>query len=178
MEAQPEGVRAELARGILLMSPRPNVRHSAAQGSILAWLKGVFGKDDASGRADWLFLVEPEIRSEAAFSRLVPDLAGWRRSTGGWPGADEALISLPPDWVAEVLSPGTEMDDRGVKRETYGLMGIAWLWLVDPARGTVEVFENVRGQMLERDSHGPEGSLDAPPFQGSPVPLAELFLAR
>lgn len=176
VEAQPEGVRAEIARGLLLMSPRPAVRHSAAQGRLLTWLLETFGKADGSGRTDWLFLVGPEIRSESAFSRLVPDLAGWRRSSGGWPGADETLIGLPPDWAAEILYPSTEKDDRGAKRDAYGLMGVGWLWIADPLERTIEVHENVRGKMIARASFGPAASLEAPPFAGAAVRVEELFL--
>lgn len=178
VEAQPEGVRGEIARGTLLMSPRPAVRHSAAQGNLLSWLKGTFGKDDDRGQSEWLFLVEPEIRSETTFSRLVPDLAGWKRSAGGWPGADESLITLIPEWVAEVLSPGTEKDDRGVKREAHGLMGVAWLWLVDPLAERVDVCRNERGRMLDHLSFAAGGTLEAPPFESGRVPLSELFLPR
>lgn len=176
VEAQPEGVRAEIARGLLLKSPRPVVRHSAAQGRLNAWLQRSFGEPEGNARPDWLFLVEPELRSESAYSRLVPDLAGWRRSSTGWPGADEALIELAPDWAAEILSPSTAADDRGAKRGAYGLMGVGWLWIVDPLKRTIEVHENVRGKMIARSSFGPDISLEAEPFLGAAVKVETLFL--
>ncbi len=124
---------------------------------------------------DWVFVMEPEIRSELAFSRLIPDVAGWRRSTGGWPGPDEAIIELVPDWIAEVTSPSTEENDRGRKREAYGLMGVPWYWIVDPAKRTVDVFTNVRGRMVAERSLGPDELLEAPPFPAFGVPVSSLF---
>jgi hypothetical protein len=34
-------------------------------------------------------------------------------------------VTLMPDWVAEVLSPGTVATDRGVKTEACRTMGVA-----------------------------------------------------
>ena len=124
---------------------------------------------------NWLFAVEPEIRSAETFSRLVPDLAGWRNSTRGWPGLDETPIGIPPDWVAEILSPGTEAFDRGPKKDAYGLMGVGWLWLVDPAERLVETFANVSGRMVAGPVFGDGAAIAAAPFEAFTIPPAQLF---
>ena len=175
VEAEPEGTNAEIVRGVYLFSPRPRVRHLTAQGRLHACLLLGPGQGSPGESPDWLFLQEPELRSELTFSRLIPDLAGWRRSTGGWPGPDESLISLVPDWVAEVLSPASADLDRGRKRETYGLMGVAHYWLVDPDRRTVEIFTNVRGALLPETSLASDDPLSAPPFGDLRTSVASLF---
>ncbi len=38
----------------------------------------------------------------------------------------------PPDWVLEVASPGTQADDRGVKRCRYAEIGVPEYWMFDP----------------------------------------------
>ena len=38
----------------------------------------------------------------------------------------------PPDWVLEVASPGTQADDRGVKRRRYAAIGVPEYWMFDP----------------------------------------------
>ena len=48
LEAQPETVVAEIARGVYAMTPRPRVRHGATQGRLFARLDG--GSGSASGR--------------------------------------------------------------------------------------------------------------------------------
>ncbi len=61
---------------------------------------------------------------------LVADLAVWRR---------ERLCELPeghkfdvmPDWICEVLSPGTARLDRAIKRPLYSRYRVGHLWLVD-----------------------------------------------
>ncbi|MGH9391571.1 MAG: Uma2 family endonuclease, partial [Vicinamibacteria bacterium] len=135
------------------------------------------GRGGGSASPDWLFLVEPEIRSETAFSRLIPDLAGWRRSAGGWPDTEQNPVELPPEWVVEILSPGTAAYDRGPKKEAYGLMGVGWLWLLDVDRKAVETFSNERGRMLSGPSLEANQALIAPPFGDLSARVEDLFLA-
>src|SRR5664280_425297 len=101
VEAQPDSVVAEIARGAYAMSPRPRPRHGALQARLTSFLEGAAGIGGTLEAPDWLFVIEPDIRSLETFSRLVPDLAGWRRSTTGWPDLDATPVSLIPDWVAE-----------------------------------------------------------------------------
>lgn len=176
VESQPDGVTGEIARGVFAMSPRARPRHSFSLGELYRHLRNRFGDSSQGTPPDWIFLVDPEIRSEAAYSRLVPDVAGWRKSTTGWPAPDDALIELMPEWVAEVLSPGTRAFDEGPKKDAYGLMGVGWLWLVDTDAKRIEVLENVRGKMLPRASVE-SGALVAPPFGDVGVDLAKLFWA-
>ncbi len=178
VEAQPRNVIAEIAVGVYAMSPRPRPLHGMVQGRLCALLTEEFGRRPGGRKnPDWLFVIEPEIRREEALSRVSPDVAGWRKSTTGWPDLDANPVALMPTWVAEVLSPSSEKFDRGEKRIAYGQMGVGWLWLVDPDKKRVETFENVRGRMIE----GPvlKGSTTASPepFRGFDVPLDYLFTA-
>ncbi|MDD9970141.1 MAG: Uma2 family endonuclease [Myxococcales bacterium] len=52
-----------------------------------------------------------------------PDLAGWRRERLPDPG-EQRPISVVPDRVCELLSPGTAARDRVQKRNLYGERGI------------------------------------------------------
>jgi Uma2 family endonuclease len=177
LEAEPETVQAEIVRGTYLMSPRPRARHGGAQGRLFAALHTRFGGAGGTGAPDWLFVVEPEIRSERTFSRLAPDLAAWRRSTGGWPALDVTPIDLVPEWVAEVLSPSTAAVDRGDKAETYGAMGVGWMWLVDPDARLIETFANVRGRMVAAGTFGLGQQVSGEPF-GAPVSADEVFVTE
>lgn len=83
VEAQPEGVNAEIAHGAYLMSPRPEACHGSAQVRLGWILHEKAGRGEGSAPPDWLFASKPEIRSAAALSRLIPDIDGWRRSASG-----------------------------------------------------------------------------------------------
>lgn len=176
LEKEPETVRAEIALGTYLMSPRPRARHGAVQGNLFGELRSRLGLPRGPESPDWLFVIEPEIRSEKSYSRLAPDIAGWRRSTSGWPDLDETPITLVPEWVAEILSPSTAATDRGVKADAYGAMGVGWMWLVDPDAGRVEAFANVRGRMAPGPVFARGQRVQAEPFADASIPIDLLLL--
>jgi Uma2 family endonuclease len=175
LEAEPEGVQGEIARGRYFMSPRPRPSHGQVQGNVFAELRERFGTSQRGEAPDWMFVIEPEIRSEATFSRLVPDVAGWRRSSSGWPDRKVTPVTLIPEWVAEILSPTTEAFDRGDKLGAYGSMGVGWVWLVDPDQGCLETYFNVRGQMQKGPAFFAQDTIAGDPFGSTPLPADRLF---
>ena len=175
LEREPEGSQGEIARGVYMMTPRPRAAHGGAQVNLGAALRLRFGWGEGVGAPEWLFVAEPEVRSEENLSRLVPDLAAWRRSTTGWPDLNETPVSLVPEWVAEVLSPTTERFDRSVKMGAWGAMGVGYIWLVDVDRRRVETFANVRGTMVAGSVLEADAELAAEPFGALGLPVARLF---
>jgi Uma2 family endonuclease len=171
VEAQPEGVVAEIAVGVFHMTPRSGFGPLYAQTALIEIVRSFCRQDSG----EWLTLAEPEIRSGDDATRVIPDLAVWRRSKGGWPDSTENPLSTPPFWAAEVLSPTTEDFDRGPKMEAYALMGVAWVWLVDVKKRRVEVYENDGGRMAFRETREAGDRLDAPPFEGVQSKVGELL---
>ena len=125
------------------------------------------------GPGGWWILDEPELH--LGRDVLVPDLAGWRRST--LPQMPEtAAFAVRPDWVCEVLSPSTARLDRGPKLDAYAAAGVPWAWLVDPVERLVEVFELVDGRWM-RHLVATDGEAAMPPFEAVPLNVSELWLA-
>jgi Uma2 family endonuclease len=105
---------------------------------------------------------------------LVPDIAGWRR---------ERMPVLPdghrfetvPDWVCEVLSPSTESKDREIKMPIYAQYGVAYAWLVDAKRRTLEAFALSQGRWeLIAGAEG-EQTVTLPPFEAMRLELSSLW---
>jgi Uma2 family endonuclease len=51
-----------------------------------------------------------------------------------------------PDWIAEVLSPGTARHDRLVKLPVYERAGVREVWLVDPIDRTLALYRLESGR--------------------------------
>jgi Uma2 family endonuclease len=49
-------------------------------------------------------------------------------------------IDGPPDWVAEIISPGSRTTDTKDKLKQYAEAGISEYWLIDPEAGMVSVY--------------------------------------
>jgi Uma2 family endonuclease len=143
LEAAPQGVVAELVRGMLHTFPRPAPRHARAATRLGRHL-GPFD-DDPGNPGGWVILIEPEVHFPdrevpSEVEALDPDLAGWRIER--MPQLPEtAYFDVPPDWVCEVLSPSTVRFDRGEKMPIYAHAGVKHAWLLDPIARTLEVFE-------------------------------------
>ncbi|HMM36024.1 MAG TPA: Uma2 family endonuclease [Thermoanaerobaculia bacterium] len=175
LEREPEGSQGEIARGVYMMTPRPRAAHGSVQANLAAALRLRFGWGEGIAAPEWLFVVEPEVRSEENLSRLVPDLAAWRRSTTGWPDLNATPVALVPEWVAEILSPTTERFDRREKMGAWGAMGVGFVWLVDVDQRRIETFANVRGTMVAGAVLGANDELAAEPFGALGVAVARLF---
>ena len=59
---------------------------------------------------------------------------------------DERGARGAPDWVAEVLSPGTARHDRLRKLPVYERAGVREYWLIDPLQHTLAVYRLEAGR--------------------------------
>jgi len=135
--ALPDHQTGEILGGSLYVQPRPAGPHASTASSLGGELYGF--QRGRGGPGGWWIIDEPEVHFVRDIEVCVPDIAGWRR---------ERLPKMPrghrfevvPDWVCEILSPGTAKKDRVVKMPIYARHGVAYLWLVDPLEHTLEAF--------------------------------------
>jgi len=62
---------------------------------------------------------------------------------------DERGVRGAPDWLAEVLSPGTARHDQRVKLPAYERAGVREAWLINPADRTVAVYRLQAGRYAQ-----------------------------
>lgn len=167
----PENLVGEIIHGQLITHPRPAPRHALASSSMGSELISSFHKG-RGGPGGWWILFEPEVHLGPHI--LAPDLAGWRRER--MPKLpDIAYFSLPPDWVCEVLSPGTARIDRADKMPIYAEYGVLFLWLVDPELHTLEVFTLRDGHWSLEHVYQENDEVRAIPFDAVAFSLAGLW---
>jgi Uma2 family endonuclease len=170
-EDAPEYVVAEIIDGELHTLPRPRALHASAA-SRLARRLGPFFDPIDSEPGGWIILVEPELHLQ--LDRLVPDLAGWRRER--MPELpDVAAFELAPDWVCEVISPGSEKDDRTHKRRIYRRERVGHLWFLSPELRTLEVYRLENGRWLEVETFEGGARVRAEPFESIELDLGALW---
>jgi len=167
----PDLVVGEIVGGELVATPRPGFRHSSVATGLGAKLGNPF-RFGEGGPGGWVILFEPEVQLGADL--LVPDLAGWRK---------ERLPSLPetnwtevvPDWVCEILSPGTIRLDRVRKMPRYAEAGVPHLWLIDPAAKTLESFRLEAGRWSLLSAFVENDLVRAEPFEAVELDLGLLW---
>ncbi len=171
LKSVPDRLVAEIIHGQLVTHPRPALPHARVASRIGVRLGGPFDLGDG-GPGGWLILGEPELHLGGHV--LVPDLAGWRRQR--MPEVpDAAAAEIVPDWICEILSPGTAATDRAEKMPIYASLGVSYLWLIDPSPRTLEVFRlEAERYVVLVTAHG-EAVVRAEPFDAVEIALAELW---
>lgn len=167
----PENLVAEIIDGELYTWRRPRPRHSRASSSLGYLLGPPFDRGEG-GPGGWWILHKPQLH--AAENVLVPDLAGWRRERMS-ELPDEVGITIPPDWVCELLSPDTARIDRTKKLRVYALNGVPLVWLLDPLQRTLEVLHLEGSQWLILAIHGGDDKVRAKPFDAIEINLLDLW---
>jgi putative restriction endonuclease len=170
IESPPHMV-AEIIGGELRLSNRPATPATAAASALGEELGPPF-KRGRGGPGGWLILWEPELHLGDEI--LVPDLAGWRRDR--LPVLpDASFLTLPPDWVCEVLSKSTEKMDRTEKMPSYAASGVRHAWLVHPCRQTLETFQLREGAWAAMATYRGLDRTRIPPFDAIELDLAVLW---
>ena len=172
----PEHMVAEVINGTLYTQPRPAGPHTIAYSTLGGKLSGPFHQGQG-GPGGWWIADEPEIH--LGDDILVPDLGGWRREQMPvYPSTP--FVTLPPDWVCEILSPSTRKIDLYKKRPIYAREGVRHLWLLDPDERTLEAFElreSERGkEWIPIASLQGNDPVSVPPFDAITFNLGDLWI--
>lgn len=172
LDAPPHMV-AEVLHGALYTHLRPAMPHAWARSGLGSKLGEPFNFG-RGGPGGWWIVNEPELHLGEDI--VVPDLAGWRRtSMPEFP--DTAYCTLAPDWACEVLSPSTRALDRGAKQSIYAREGVGHLWFVDPDARTLEAFELLSGRWVSLAKLTGDAPVSLPPFDAIQFNLSDLWPA-
>lgn len=87
----------------------------------------------------------------------------------------DPFITLPPDWVCEVLSESTYRTDRIRKLPLYAEFEVRHAWLVDPDKETLEVLRLERAHWVLVGTHAGDTEVRAEPFDAIALQLGALW---
>ena len=125
-----DGLRRELVRGELLVTPAPRPRHQEAVLAVAVALKAFA---DAHGGRAYVAPIDVVFEQHDVLQPDVLYIAPDRISIIG-----ELAIHGVPNLVVEVASPSTSHDDHTLKRDVYARYGVPEYWIADPNGRSVE----------------------------------------
>lgn len=145
--ALPDGERAELIDGRFYMMAPPGRRHQEVVGELYRRISNYIKKNHGSCKPyvapfavflneDGKNYVEPDISVICDPNKL---------SDRGCEGA--------PDWVIEVVSPGSKRMDYMIKLFKYRTAGVREYWIVDTEKNRVTVYNFSEDDMAEYTFH-------------------------
>jgi len=131
----PEDVGGELVGGRLMEEEMPDPIHGLA----VSWLIAVL-RSWLAGQGGFVFDSDVKVVVSPTGGRK-PDVSVYLPGRPAPPR--RGALREPPDIVVEVISasPRDERRDRVEKMTEYAGAGVRYYWLVDPALGSLEVFE-------------------------------------
>lgn len=126
------------------MSPSPSVRHQRVAGRLYVNLLNQLGADDTC-HCEVLYEVDWRVKDDTV---LRPDLLIVCEPV------DTNWIETTPNLIVEIVSPGTEKNDRDYKRARYAQYGVSYYLIVDPKPQTIEALRLVNGEYREAGLDG------------------------
>lgn len=169
----PVGWVGEILDGTLYGHPRPASGHARTHAMLMHLLIGPFDVGDR-GPGGWYFLTEPELHF--GDDVLVPDISAWRKERMPEPPERHTpFLTLPPDWVCEILSPGTRSVDLRRKLPRYREVGVGFAWTIDPIGRSVETWVAEDGRWRSGGKAGGDEQATLMPFDAVPLDLSLLW---
>ena len=81
-----------------------------------------------------------------------------------------------PDWVCEIISPGSARTNRMKKMRIYAQYKVSHAWLVDPMQMMVEVYRLEAEKWAVFGVYAESDKMRAEPFQEIEIDLSGLWL--
>lgn len=122
----------ELIDGIVLMSPRPNMKHQEVMSNLHYELRNLL-----KGKHCKVFT---EVELEYNDNVLIPDIS----IICGLENTNIQRYKKAPEFVIEILSPSSRYTDTFTKLYKYELLGVKEYWIVNPDTEIITIynFEN------------------------------------
>ena len=162
----PDEERWELIDGVAYdMSPAPTIKHQNIAGGLYSMLR-----EKLKGKTCQPFIAPVDVVLSSV-DVVQPDVivvCDPNKIT-------ERNIQGPPDWVAEVLSPGTARKDLREKKALFERSGVGEYVVFDPVQGWVQRFVLVDGAYGVGEILDPQESLELGFMPGENLPLWEVF---
>ncbi len=137
LEALGEDARVELIDGVLYELPVTTFEHGDIA-SLIVMAIGPAYQLGRGGPGGWWIQGENDFVAEGR-EVFRPDAVGWRKARLPAPERSKR-VAIAPDWVLEVLSPGTRRHDLVTKAAAYARIGVGYRWYVDPVVRSLEAF--------------------------------------
>jgi Uma2 family endonuclease len=167
-EQMPESEHRELIRGLLSNVLPPGVRHGWIQiklGGLLFSFVAAHGLGEVYGEIGILIEENPD-------TVMAPDLAFVRKANLPAEGMETSYLRHAPDLVVEILSPSDRTSQSLEKVMAYLSAGVESVWVVDPQRQHVMIWQSERA-ILDLE---PGDTLDGGDvLPGFALPISDLF---
>ncbi|MBI2603770.1 MAG: Uma2 family endonuclease [Deltaproteobacteria bacterium] len=174
----PEGEKAELLGGEIVMMAPASFRHSRLVSGLTSILWNYCESQKIKGPKgpeSWIVIAEAWTFYDRHNS-FVHDLAAFIRSEV--PLSIKGPVRSKPTWVCEILSPSNWYNDMNHKREMLEKHKVPYYWIVDPEKEMIQIFyleESAKHYRILKIFGREDGEARLAPFNEMTINLKTLF---
>lgn len=171
--AWPGDDQVELIDGEIVQRPMSRFEHGLAQSGLV---EETIPLKRRTGPGGWWIIPEISVRYTEHHCPSH-DLAGWRKER--LPERPSGVMTVLPDWVCEILSPGHERKDTLTQFLRLQRAGVPFYWVVAPEeRALIAYALDAGGYHVVFTAAGSEeasGQAHIPPFTEIAIDLGLVF---
>ena len=145
--ALPDGQRAELIDGRMYMMAPPNTMHQRISYAFARKISDYI--DRKKGNCEVFLAPFAVFLNEDDKNYVEPDISVICDKSK----LDERGCNGAPDWIIEIVSPGSRTMDYMTKLFKYRTAGVREYWIVDPERKLVTIY-NFEKEIMDQYSFG------------------------
>lgn len=119
----------ELIDGIVLMSPRPNIKHQEIMSNLHYELRNLLKEKNCK--------VFTEVELEYKDNVIIPDIS----VVCGLENTNIQRYKKSPEIVIEILSPSSRYTDTFTKLYKYEMLGVKEYWIVSPDTEMITIYD-------------------------------------
>ena len=166
-ETMKEGEKVEFINGEIIFNSPVKLEHNLHQKLLLNLLDNYVRVNNLG------FVGNEKIMISLTRNDYEPDICFFNRSISD--KFNPKQMQFPaPDFVAEVISPSTEHNDRIIKFEDYAAHGIKEYWIIDPEDKTIEQYL-LKDDKYELTLKSDNGSIKSRTVSGFEIPIVSVF---
>ncbi len=140
-----------LLDGEFIVSPSPIPKHQQTSADAYIYLRTLV----PDGK--WFYAPMDVYFDEINITQ--PDIL-WIRPDGKCKVGEKYLAGAP-DFIIEILSPGSVRDDKIKKFKLYQQFDVSEYWIIDPIEQYVEVFTLIDGEYRLQGTYAPDGTFES-----------------
>lgn len=164
----------ELIDGEIVKRPMARFEHGLAQSALSEEVRMLRRR---SGPGGWWIVTEVSV-VYGEHQCPTHDLAGWRKERVA--GRPSGVITIHPDWVCEILSPGHEKKDLFHHFMLLQRAEVPYYWILSPEDKTLIAYVLDDGSYRVVESFECHKAIDCakvhvPPFEEITIDLAYVF---
>lgn len=167
-EEMTESQKTEFINGEVIVHSPAKLRHIRVSDLLARILSTFVDKHDLG------LVTHEKLLVSLTRNDYEPDVSFFRKEKAA-AFTPEQMQFPAPDFIAEILSPSTERNDRRLKKRDYAAHGVSEYWIIDPDARTIEQYVLEAGDYRLAGAWSADQNIASAAIPGFEIPARAIF---